>query len=130
MGLNNEGGRLLTRRAALAGTAAGAFALAGAGLMGCSVTGAVASDASSSDELTDEKKKLHKQIVATYNVEKQAAIKDQLDADYAVGSLDETVPFVRVDPFGTNILSCYVRFATSRAGITSHRTLRDRVRVR
>lgn len=130
MGLNNEGGRLLTRRAALAGTAAGAFALAGAGLMGCSVTGAVASDASSSDELTDEQKKLHKQIVATYNVEKQAAIKDQLDADYAVGSLDETVPFVRVDPFGTNILSCYVRFATSRAGITSHRTLRDRVRVR
>lgn len=130
MGLNNEGGRLLTRRAALAGTAAGAFALAGAGLMGCSAVGADVSDSSSADdELTDEQKKLHNQIVATYNVEKQAAIKDQLDADYAAGSLDETVPFVRVDPFGTNILSCYVRFATSRAGITSHRTPRDRARA-
>lgn len=113
MGLSNEGGRLLTRRAALTG-AAGALALAGAGLVGCSVTGADASNSSSTDtELTDEQKKVHKQIVATYNVEKQAAIKDQLDAEYAAGSYDETTPFVKADPFGTDTLSCYVRFATA-----------------
>lgn len=34
------------------------------------------------------------------------------------GGCDETAPFVKVDPFGTDTLSCYVRFATSRAGIT------------
>ncbi len=114
MGLSNEGGRLLTRRAALAGTAAGALALTSAGLAGCSVTGADASNSSSTDtELTDEQKKVHKQIVATYNVEKQAAIKDQLDAEYAAGSYDETTPFVKADPFGTDTLSCYVRFATA-----------------
>ena len=66
-GSSNEGGWPLTRRVALAGTAAGAFALAGAGLMGCSAT----------------------------------------------------------DP-----LSCYVRFATSRAGITSRQIPRDRVQAR
>ena len=114
MGLSNEGGRLLTRRAALAGTAAGALALTSAGLAGCSVTGADASNSSSTDtELTDEQKKVHKQIVATYNVEKQAAIKEQLDAEYAAGSYDETTPFVKADPFGTDTLSCYVRFATA-----------------
>ena len=114
MGLSNEGGRLLTRRAALAGTAAGALALASAGLAGCSAAGADANDTSDADdELTDEQKKVHKQIVATYNVEKQAAIKDQLDAEYAAGSYDETTPFVKADPFGTDTLSCYVRFATT-----------------
>ena len=46
------------------------------------------------------------------------------------GGCDETAPFVKVDPFGTDTLSCYVRFATSRAGITSRQTPRDRVRVR
>ena len=111
--VNNKTSWLLTRRAALTG-AAGALALAGAGLVGCSVTGADASDSSSTDtELTDEQKKVHKQIVATYNVEKQAAIKDQLDAEYVAGSYDETTPFVEVDPFGTDTLSCYVRFATA-----------------
>lgn len=111
---SNGSGRLLTRRAAFAGTAVGTFALASAGLMGCSVAGAGTSDASSADnELTDEQKKLHKQIVATYNVEKQAAIKEKLDAEYAAGSYDETTPFVKVDPFGTDTLSCYVRFATT-----------------
>lgn len=86
MGLSNEGGRLLTRRAALAGTAAGALALTSAGLAGCSAAGTDASDTSNADtELTDEQKKIHKQIVATYNVEKQAAIKEQLDAKYAAG---------------------------------------------
>lgn len=114
MGLSNEGGRLLTRRAALAGTAAGALALTSAGLAGCSVAGANASDTSNAgDGLTDEQKKIHKQFVATYNVEKQAAIKEQLDADYAAGSYDETTPFVKADPFGTDTLSCYVRFATT-----------------
>ena len=58
------------------------------------------------------KKKLHKQIVATYDVEKQAAIKERLDAEYAAGGYDETALFVAQDPFGTDILSCYVRFAT------------------
>ena len=112
-GANSGKGWLLTRRAALAG-AAGALTLAGAGLTGCSVVGAGTSDASSTDDgLTDEQKKLHKQIVATYNVEKQAAIKEQLDAAYAAGSYDETVPFVKLDPFGTDTLSCYVRFATT-----------------
>ena len=111
--VNNKTSWLLTRRAALTG-AAGALALAGAGLVGCSVTGADASNSSSTDtELTDEQKKVHKQIVATYNVEKQAAIKDQLDAEYAAGSYDETTPFVKADPFGTDTLSCYVRFATT-----------------
>ena len=76
MGLSNEGGRLLTRRAALAGTATGALALASMGLAGRSVAGADANDASDADdELTDEQKKVHEQIVATYNVEKQAVIK-------------------------------------------------------
>lgn len=122
MGLDNEGGRMFSRRAALASTAAGTFALAGSGLMGCSATGAGASDASSSDdELTDEQKKLHKQIVATYNVKKQSAIKDQLDADYAAGSFDETAPFVKADPFGTDILSCYVRFATADSVTVSYK---------
>ena len=107
-------GALFSRRATLAGTAAGALTLAGVGLMGCSAAGADTDDASSSDDgLTDEQKKLHKQIVATYNVEKQAAIKEQLDAAYAAGSYDETVPFVKLDPFGTDTLSCYVRFATT-----------------
>ena len=111
--VNNKTSWLLTRRAALTG-AAGALALAGAGLVGCSVTGADASNSSSTDtELTDEQKKLHKQIVATYNVEKQADIKDKLDVEYAAGSFDETAPFVKADPFGTDTLSCYVRFATA-----------------
>ena len=113
MGLGNEGARLFSRRMALAG-AAGVLAMAGAGLTGCSAAGAGASDSSTADnELTDEQKKIHKQIVATYNVEKQAAIKEQLDADYAAGSFDETTPFVKADPFGTDTLSCYVRFATT-----------------
>ena len=111
--VNSKTSWLLTRRAALTG-AVGALALAGAGLVGCSVTGADASSSSSTDtELTDEQKKLHKQIVATHNVEKQAAIKDQLDADYAAGSYDEADPFIEADPFGTDTLSCYVRFATT-----------------
>lgn len=114
MGLSNEGGWPLTRRAALAGTAAGALALASAGLAGCSAAGADANDMSNADDgLTDEQKKVHNQIVATYNVEKQAAIKEQLDAEYAAGGYDETAPFVKADPFGTDTLSCYVRFATT-----------------
>ena len=57
---------------------AGALALVGTGLMGCSVGGAGAPAASTaSNELTDGQKKLHKQIVATYDVEKQAAIKER-----------------------------------------------------
>ena len=113
MSLGNEDGRLFSRRAALAG-AAGVLALAGAGLTGCSAAGAGANDASSTDnELTDEQKKVHKQIVATYDVEKQAAIKDELDADYAAGSYNDAAPFVVQDPFGTDTLSCYVRFATT-----------------
>lgn len=113
MGLDNECGRLFSRRAVLAG-ATGVLALAGTGLTGCSATGAGANDASAaSDELTDEQKKVHKQIVATYNVEKQTAIKEKLDAEYAAGSYDETTPFVKADPFGTDTLSCYVRFATT-----------------
>lgn len=46
------------------------------------------------------------------------------------GGCDETAPFVKVDPFGTDTLSCYVRFATSRVGITLRQIPRDRVRVR
>lgn len=110
--LRDKDGRLFSRRAALAG-AAGALALVGTELMGCSAFGVSANDASTaSNELTDEQKKLHKQIVATYDVEKQAAIKEQLDAEYAAGGYDETAPFVAQDPFGTDTLSCYVRFAT------------------
>lgn len=113
MGSNSEGGRLFSRRTALAG-AAGVLALAGTGLMGCSAVGAGANDASTaSDELTDEQKKLYKQIVATYDVEKQATIKERLDADCAACSYSETAPFVKADPFGTDTLSCYVRFATA-----------------
>lgn len=114
MGSSNEGGWPLTRRAALAGTAAGALALASAGLAGCSAAGADANDISNADNgLTDEQKKVHNQIIATYNVEKQAAIKERLDAEYAAGSFDETAPFVKTDPFGTDTLSCYVCFATT-----------------
>lgn len=113
MELSDKDSGLLSRRAVLAG-AAGALAFAGTGLMGCSVGEVGAGDASTaSNELTDEQKKLHKQIVATYNVKKQSAIKDRLDADYAAGSFDETAPFVKADPFGTDTLSCYVRFATA-----------------
>ena len=113
MELSDKDIRLFSRRAALAG-AAGALALAGTGLTGCSVGGAGTGAASTaSNELTDEQKKLHKQILATYDVEKQAAIKDQLDADYAAGSFDDTAPFVKADPLGTDTLSCYVRFATA-----------------
>ena len=109
---------------------AGALAFAGTGLMGCSVGRAGSNDASTaSNELIDEQKKLHKQIIATYNVKKQSAIKDQLDVEYAAGDCDETAPFVKADPFGTDTLSCYVRFATSRAGITSRQTPRDRARA-
>lgn len=63
---SNGSGRLLTRRAAFAGTAVGAFALASASFMGCSVAGVGTSDASSADteltdeQKTDEQKKLHK----------------------------------------------------------------------
>lgn len=114
MGLSNESGRLFSRRAALAGSAAGVLALTSVGLAGCSATGAGANDASAaSDELTDEQKKVHKQIVATYNVKKQATIKEKLDDDYAAGSYSESDPFVVQDPFGTDTLSCYVRFATA-----------------
>lgn len=113
MELSDKDNRLLSRRVALAG-AAGALALAGTGLTGCSVGGTGSNDASTaSNELTDEQKKLHKQILATYDVEKQAAIKDQLDADYAAGSFDDTAPFVKADPLGTDTLSCYMRFATA-----------------
>ena len=113
-GANGKNGRLFSRRAALAGTAAGALALTSAGLAGCSAAGTDASDTSNADnELTDEQKKVHKQIVATYNVEKQAAIKEQIDADYAAGAYSETDPYVVADPFGTDTLSCYVRFATT-----------------
>lgn len=121
MGLSNEGGRLFSRRAALAGSAAGVLALTSVGLAGCSATGADANDASDADdELTDEQKKVHEQIVATYNVEKQAVIKEKLDAEYATGSYDETIPFVKVDPFGTDTLSCYVRFATTDSATVSY----------
>ena len=120
MELSDKDGRLLSRRAALAGTA-GALALAGTGLMGCSVGGAGASAASTaSNELTDEQKKLHKQIVATYDVEKQAAIKERLDAEYAAGAFDESEPYVVADPFGTDTLSCYVRFETADAVTVSY----------
>ena len=98
MELSDKDIRLFSRRAALAG-AAGALALAGTGLTGCSVGGAGTGAASTaSNELTDEQKKFHKQILATYDVEKQAAIKDQLDADYAAGSFDETAPSSRQIP--------------------------------
>lgn len=98
MELSDKDNRLLSRRVALAG-AAGALALAGTGLMGCSVGGAGTGAASSpSNELTDEQKKLHKQIVATYDVEKQAAIKERLDAEYAAGGYSEAAPFVAQTP--------------------------------
>lgn len=113
MELSDKDSRLLTRRAALAG-AAGALALANVGLAGCSAAGADANDMSNAgDGLTDEQKKVHNQIIATYNVEKQSAIKEQLDAEYAAGDYDETAPFIKADPFGTDTLSCYVRFATT-----------------
>lgn len=121
MELSDKDSRLFSRRAALAG-AAGALALAGTGLMGCSVGGAGTGAASTaSNELTDEQKKLHKQIVATYDVEKQAAIKERLDAEYADGGYNETTPFIAQDPFGTDTLSCYVRFATTDSVTVSYK---------
>lgn len=121
MELSGKDSRLFSRRAALAG-AAGALALTGTGLMGCSVGGAGTGAASTaSNELTDEQKKLHKQIVATYDVEKQAAIKERLDAEYADGGYNETAPFIAQDPFGTDTLSCYVRFATTDSVTVSYK---------
>lgn len=121
MELSDKDSRLFSRRAALAG-AAGTLTLAGTGLMGCSVGGAGTGAAStSSNELTDEQKKLHKQIVATYDVEKQAAIKERLDAEYADGGYNETTPFIAQDPFGTDTLSCYVRFATTDSVTVSYK---------
>lgn len=121
MELSDKDNRLFSRRAALAG-AAGALAFAGIGLMGCSVGGAGAGDASTaSDELADEQKKLHEQIVATYDVEKQAAIKERLDAEYDAGDYNETTPFIVQDPFGTDTLSCYVRFATTDSVTVSYK---------
>ena len=88
--------------------------LPGQGSWAVRSAGPASNDASTAtNELTDEQKKLHKQIVATYDVEKQAAIKERLDAEYAAGGYSETTPFVAQDPFGTDTLSCYVRFATT-----------------
>ena len=113
MELSDKDGRLFSRRTALTG-AAGVLALAGTGLMGCSVGEAGTGAASTaSNERADEQKKLYKQIVATYDVEKQAAIKERLDAEYAAGDYNETTPFIAQDPFGTDTLGCYVRFATA-----------------
>lgn len=71
--------------------------------------------------MTAAQKKLHKQFVATYNVEKQAAIKEQLDKEYSEGSYTEDAPYVVADPFGTDTLSCYVRFETADAVTVSYR---------
>lgn len=115
-------GGMVSRRALCAGTLA---AFAGLGLTACSTASASGSDSAQddtkSDGLTDEQKKLHKQFVATYDVEKQAKIRKRLDEEYSAGTFDESSPYVVADPFGTDTLSCYVRFATADAVTVSYK---------
>lgn len=111
----NLAGRAFSRRSVCAG-AMGVAALAAAGL-GCSSTqGGSSSSSDSSTELTDAQKKIREEITnTTYNVEEQAKLRAKLDKEYAGATHDENDPFVKVDPFGTNTLSCYVRFTTEDA---------------
>ena len=45
---------------------------------------------------------------------KEATQADRCDLQRReAGSYDETTPFVKADPFGTDTLNCYVRFATT-----------------
>lgn len=111
----------VSRRALCAGTLA---AFAGLGATGCpaaSASSGSSGDSGSSSEMTAAQKKLHKQFVATYNVEKQATLKEQLDKEYSAGSYTEDAPYVVADPFGTDTLSCYVRFETADAVTVSYR---------
>ena len=111
---------VVSRRAVCTGAVAAAACLGTA-------TAAFADDSASdstgatTDGLNKKQKKVHEQFIATYNVEKQAAIKEKLDKKYAKGTYDEESPLVEVDPFGTNTLSCYVRFATSDAVKVSYK---------
>ena len=114
----------VTRRSFCASVLA---AVSAAGTVACSSNAAAASNDGSSNSsskstgLTAKQKKLHKQFVATYNPQKQAKIYQCLQDDYAAGAFDEKSPFVVSDPFGTDALSCYVRFATSDKATVSYR---------
>ncbi len=101
--------RLATKGVTRRGVCAGALGTVAALAV---KTPAFAASSSSSDELTSEQKKLHEQFVATYNVKNQAKIRAKLDKKYKADSYDEENPLVEVDPFGTNTLSCYIRFAS------------------
>ena len=115
----------VTRRSLCAAALA---AITVAGTAACS-TGAAADsgDGTSSDgssnstDLTAKQRKFRKQFVATYDVEKQAKVYQRLQDDYADGTHDEEHPYVVSDPFGTDTLSCYVRFETADAVTVAYR---------
>ena len=112
-----KSGRGVSRRAVCAGVVGVAAVAAVAGIAYKNSQGSGSSDDSSSSktELTDVQKKIHEEIIATYNVENQAKVREELDAEYAKKAHGESDPFVKVDPFGTNTLSAYVRFTTEDA---------------
>lgn len=112
---DGESNAMVSRRALCAGTLAAFASLGAAGCSAASASSESSEDASASGEMTSAQKKLHKQFVATYNVVKQAAVKEQLDREYSAGSYTEDAPYVVADPFGTDTLSCYVRFETADA---------------
>lgn len=120
------GKRPLSRRT-LVGAAVSATALVGgaaaARALGSRASaGKAASDgfATTTGELTRAQKKLLAEFKATYDVESQAKIKSALDDEYAKAPHGEDNPFAKVDPFGTNTLSCYVRFSTKDAVTLSY----------
>ena len=115
--------RGISRRAVIAGAVAAVAAIGGgvavahakSAASSGAASGASDGSATTSSELTSEQKVLLKQFKANYDAEAQAAIKQKLDAKYAAGTYDDVNPYVVSDPFGTDTLSCYVRFATADA---------------
>ena len=120
--------RGISRRAVIAGAVAAVAAIGGgvavAHAKGSASSGSTSSasdgSATASSELTDDEKALLKQFKAIYNVEDQVAIKQKIDEEYTAGTYDDASPYVVANPFGTDTLSCYVRFATTDAVTVSY----------
>ena len=108
----------LSRRSFCAGTFAAASALSLAA--GPAAWAEAKADATDDSALTAAQEKLKKKAAATYDVDKQAKVRAKLDAAYAKGAHDENDPYVVADPFATDTLSCYVRFATKDAVSVSY----------
>lgn len=120
-------GHGISRRAVIAGAVAAMAAIGGGvavahakGSASSADSGASDGSATASGKLTEAQKALLKEFKATYDVDKQAAIKQKLDGEYAAGTYSDTKPYVVADPFGTDTLSCYVRFTTADAVTVSY----------